>query len=122
MKVSLTLTLSGISLSTALILMFAVSGISQTGRMDQAAGTGVSNRGYDWLQFGGNPQHDNFNRKEHILSPSNVSGLKQIWQVALPEPPDSDPVYLSAAETVAGVHDAVFVVTKRAHLLAFEAH
>jgi len=82
----------------------------------------ISADGYDWLQFGGNPQHDNFNRKEHILSPSNVSGLKQLWQVSLPDPSDSEAVYLSAAKTVAGVRDTVFLVTKKARLMAFDAH
>jgi outer membrane protein assembly factor BamB/mono/diheme cytochrome c family protein len=79
-------------------------------------------RGYDWLQFGGNPQHDNFNRKEYLLGTSNVGGLKQLWQVSLPDPSDSEPVYLSDVETSAGVRDVVFVVTKRARLLAYDAH
>ena len=77
---------------------------------------------YDWLQFGGNPQHDNFNRKEYLLGTFNVGGLKQLWQVSFPDPSDSEPVYLSDVETSAGVRDIVFVVTKRARLLAYDAH
>src|SRR5258708_19908095 len=61
---------------------------------DGLAASSVSADGYDWLQFGGNPQHDNLNRKEHILSPSNVFALSQLWQASLPEPSDSEPEYL----------------------------
>jgi outer membrane protein assembly factor BamB/mono/diheme cytochrome c family protein len=106
--------------------MFAITAFSQTAPVQMATGpspsTALSERDYDWLQFGGDPEHNNFNQKEYILSPSSAAGLKQLWQVALPDPGDSAPVFLSAVRTKAGLRDVVFVVTQKAHLLAYDAH
>ena len=103
------------------LVAVAIAAFSQTTPVQLEITTSPT-RGYDWLQFGGNPEHNNFNQKEYILGPSNVADLKQLWQVPLPDPGDSAPVFLSAVKTNAGVRDVVFVVTQKAHLLAYDAH
>ena len=49
--------------------------------------------GYDWLQFGGDPQHSGVNSLETLISPSNVSSLHQAFQVHLPGIADGAPAY-----------------------------
>src|SRR5262245_25065010 len=39
---------------------------------------------YDWLQFGGSPQHLSHNGAETILTAANVSTLKRLYQISLP--------------------------------------
>jgi outer membrane protein assembly factor BamB len=77
---------------------------------------------YDWLQFGGDPQHSGNDAAETALTPANVSALVQKYQVALPATADGTPVFLEGVTTAAGVKDLLFVTTKDGHIIALDAH
>jgi hypothetical protein len=80
-----------------------------------------SARAYDWLQFGGDPQHSGNNPAETVLTPANVSGLVQKYQVLLPATPDSTPVFLESVTTPSGVKDLLFVSTRDGRIIALDA-
>ena len=80
-----------------------------------------SARAYDWLQFGGDPQHSGNNTAETVLTPANVSGLVQKYQVVLPAIADSTPVFLEGVTTPSGVKDLLFVTTKDGRIIALDA-
>jgi hypothetical protein len=77
--------------------------------------------GYDWLQFGGNPQHSGNNTSETILNPGNVSSLVSKYNAALPATADSTPVFLEAVTTPGGVKDLLFVTTRDGWIVAVDA-
>src|SRR5450631_2000389 len=76
---------------------------------------------YDWLQFGGNPQHSGNNTAEIILTPSNVASLVQKYQANLPATADGAPVFLEAVTTPSGVKNLLFVTTTDGRIIALDA-
>lgn len=76
---------------------------------------------YNWLDFGGNPQHDNFDRHEEILTKANVGRLKPLWSVNVGGMVDREPLYVHDLNTIAGKKDVVFVNTMQAQCAAFDA-
>src|SRR5262245_20882040 len=76
---------------------------------------------YDWLQFGGNPQHSGSNTQEAVLGPSNVGNLTLFFQVSLPAAADGAPVALSSVATPSGTRNLLFSTTKLGHILALDA-
>ncbi|HVZ74177.1 MAG TPA: malectin domain-containing carbohydrate-binding protein [Polyangia bacterium] len=76
----------------------------------------------DWLQFGGGPSHSGNNTQETQVSQSTVSGLKQLFQVSLPETAEGQPVVLTGVATSSGTHDVVFVTTRNGYLVAMDAY
>jgi len=81
-------------------------------------------RAYDWLQFEFNPEKTGNNTSESVVNTSNVSGLKLLFDIALPgaDNPDGAPVLLTGVTTPSGVKDLVFVQGEHGHLTAFDAH
>jgi len=77
-------------------------------------------RATNWLQYGGNPQKDNVNYAETSVTPSNVSGLKQVFSFTM-GPTDSVPVVLTGVTTTSGVQDLLFVTDKNGVLYAINA-
>jgi PQQ-like domain len=77
---------------------------------------------YDWLQFGGNPQHSGNNASEAALTPANVSALTSKFSASLPATADSTPVFLEAVSTPGGVTDILFVTTTNGWIVALDAH
>ncbi|HVN71217.1 MAG TPA: hypothetical protein VMU10_04265, partial [Desulfomonilia bacterium] len=75
----------------------------------------------DWLQFGGNQQHDNNNQEEKIITKDNASTLVPVFQVSLPGVADGCPVYLSNVSTVKGMRNLLFITTKQGHLISLDA-
>jgi len=76
---------------------------------------------YNWLDFGGNPQHDNFNRNEKIITGANVSRLKPLWSIPVGGMVDREPLYVHDLNTITGKKDVVFVNTKEGECAAFDA-
>jgi hypothetical protein len=70
---------------------------------------------YDWLQFGGNSQHDSANYVETIITPANVSQLTMQFHVKLPDVADGVPVYLSQSTVNSASHDVLFMTTRDGH-------
>lgn len=87
-----------------------------------SAGGARAATSYDWLQFGGDPQHDSSSTLESTITIDNVGQLRQQFAVTLPSVADDAPVYLSNAQTPAGVQDLVFVATRDGHVIALNAH
>jgi outer membrane protein assembly factor BamB len=77
---------------------------------------------YDWLQFGGNAQHNGFNTLETTITVNNVATLHRLFSVALPDIADGAPAYLSGAATPSGSKDLLFATTKDGHIVALDAH
>ncbi len=80
-------------------------------------------RAYDWLQFGGDPQHSGNNRAERIISPANVGRLALVFNVQLPVSSfaDGSPAYLSDVPTATGPRDVLFVTLLTGALAALDA-
>ncbi len=76
---------------------------------------------YNWLDFGGNPQHDNFDRNEAILTKANVARLVPLWSITVGNMVDREPLYVHDLNTIAGKKDVVFVNTKKGECAAFDA-
>src|SRR5437899_3254106 len=76
---------------------------------------------YNWLDFGSNPQHDNFDRDEKIISRANVGRLKPLWSITVGDWVDREPLYVHDLNTIAGKKDVVFVNTKKGECAAFDA-
>ena len=76
---------------------------------------------YDWLQFGGNPQHSGNNTAETILNPGNIASLVQKYQANLPAIADGAPVFLEAVTTPVGVKNLLFVTTRDGRIIALDA-
>ncbi|HEY2514661.1 MAG TPA: PQQ-binding-like beta-propeller repeat protein [Polyangiaceae bacterium] len=77
---------------------------------------------YDWLQFGGDPQHSGNDARETTISTGNVATLAKVFEVSLGAVADGAPAYLSSVATSAGTKDLLFLVTKSGQLLARDAH
>jgi hypothetical protein len=80
-----------------------------------------SAQAYDWLQFGGNPQHSGNNTAETILNPGNVAALIQRFQATLPAIADGTSVFLEAVNTPGGVRNLLFVTTQNGSIVALDA-
>jgi hypothetical protein len=76
---------------------------------------------YDWLQFGGNPQHSGNNTAETILNPGNIASLVQKYQANVPAIADGAPVFLEAVTTPAGVKHLLFVTTLDGRIIALDS-
>src|SRR5689334_21753201 len=78
---------------------------------------------YDWEQFDGSSQHSGNNTSETIINHTNVVGLQQAFQTALPsnDTADGAPVYLSNVVTTTGTVNTVFVTTRGGRLVALNA-
>jgi hypothetical protein len=76
---------------------------------------------YDWLQFGGNPQHSGNNTAETILNPGNIASLVQKYQANLPAIADGAPVFLEAVATPVGVKNLLFVGTLDGRIIALDS-
>jgi hypothetical protein len=75
---------------------------------------------YDWLQFGGDPQHSGRNVAETILTPANVATLGLKYQVTLPATVDGAPVFLESVSTPGGLKDLLFVTTTDGRIVAVD--
>lgn len=78
-------------------------------------------RSADWLQFGYDAAHSGNNPDETTLSRDNVAALSPWWFLGSSSHIDVAPVYLSGAQTVAGMLDLVFVVTEDGETYAIRA-
>jgi hypothetical protein len=76
---------------------------------------------YDWLQFGGDPQHSGRNTAETILTPANVGTLALKYQVPLAGLVDGAPVFLENVSTPGGVKNLLFVTTRDGQIIALDA-
>ena len=76
---------------------------------------------YDWMQFGGDARHTSNNTLESTITPSNVGGLKQVFQVKLPATVQSAPVVLTGVSTPSGTRDLVFVDSGSGDVVALDA-
>ena len=76
---------------------------------------------YDWLQFGGNPQHNGLNTSETILTPANIGTLTLKYQVTLAGNADGAPIFLQGVTTASGVKDLLFVTTRDGRIIALDA-
>jgi hypothetical protein len=72
---------------------------------------------YDWLQFGGDPQHSGRNVAETMLTPANVATLAVKYQVTLPGTVDGAPVFLENVSTPGGLKDLLFVTVSGNNLV-----
>lgn len=76
---------------------------------------------YDWLQFGGDPQHSGRNSAESTLTPANVGMLALAYQVTLPGSVDGAPVFLENIATPGGVKNLLFTTTTDGQIVALDA-
>lgn len=76
---------------------------------------------YDWLQFGGDPQHSGRNTSETILTPANVGALAVRYQVTLAGTADGAPVFLENVTTPGGAKNLLFVTTRDGRIIALDA-
>ena len=76
---------------------------------------------YDWLQFGGDPQHGSNNANEVTLSAANVVSLRKRFSVQLPAIAAGAPVILTDAATASGIRDLLFVATTSGDIMALDA-
>jgi len=76
---------------------------------------------YDWLQFGGDPQHSGRNVAETELTPANIATLALKYQVTLPATVDGAPVFLESVSTPGGIKDLLFVTTTDGRIVAVDA-
>jgi hypothetical protein len=81
----------------------------------------ASSQAYDWLQFNGDVQHSGNNTLETRLTPANVAGLQQLFQINLPAIADGAPAYLHGVQTAQGTKDLLFVTTKNGYIAALDA-
>ena len=77
---------------------------------------------YNWLQFGGGPQHTGSNAEEKLIDVGNVSHLKQLFQVSLATSIDGPLAYVSGVMTANGVKDVLYGATWAGGIIAFDAH
>jgi hypothetical protein len=77
---------------------------------------------YDWMQFGGGPNHSGNNTLEQTITTANVTGLKQLFQTSLPETIEGQPMVLTNVSTSAGTHDVAFMTTRNGYLVALDAY
>jgi outer membrane protein assembly factor BamB len=75
----------------------------------------------DWPQFAFDAGKSADNTAESTINLGNVSKLKQLFKVSLPDAPDGSPVLLSDVTTPKGVTDVVYVQGEHGHLIAMDA-
>jgi hypothetical protein len=76
---------------------------------------------YDWLQFGGDPQHSGNNALETTITKANVATLVQKYKLSIGGIADGAPVFLEGVSTSGGVKDLLFVSTTDGHITAIDA-
>src|SRR5947207_3407786 len=76
---------------------------------------------YDWVQFNFDAGHSGNNTQESAISPTNVAGLRLLYQIRLPVVADGAPAYLSGVTTATGARDLLFVTTRPGDLVALDA-
>ena len=81
----------------------------------------ASYQAYDWTQFNGDAQHSGTNTLETRLTPGNVAGLQQLFQVNLPGVADGAPVYLHGVQTAQVTKDLLFVTSRDGSIVALDA-
>ncbi len=74
----------------------------------------------DWLNFRGDSQFSGVQKREKVLTLSNVSGMKAIWTLKLNGAP-SPPVILGHWVTNRGTKELVFVSTSAGDVYAIDA-
>ncbi|HEX4457175.1 MAG TPA: PQQ-binding-like beta-propeller repeat protein, partial [Polyangia bacterium] len=103
----------------------AGGGGSTSTDMDGTTGddmTATAGGPYDWLQFGGSPQHASANTLETTLTAANVGTLKQLFQTTVPSYVDGAPVVAHGVTVKGATHDAVFVTTRPGDIVALDGH
>jgi hypothetical protein len=83
--------------------------------------TAAPARAYDWLQFGGDPQHSSRNSLETTITKANVAALTQKYSVSIGATADGAPVFLEGVSTSSGIKDLVFVTTTDGRIVAADA-
>ena len=78
-------------------------------------------RAYDWLQFGGDPQHSGDNALETTITKANVSTLAQKYSLSIGATADGAPVFLEGVATSNGIKDLLFVTTLDGRIIALDA-
>ena len=68
-----------LALALASITVFGTSSIAQS-PLGQSSATQSTPAVADWLTDGGDPQRTAWQKNEHILSVSNVKGMKLLWK------------------------------------------
>ncbi len=81
----------------------------------------TSAHAYDWLQFGGDPQHSGRNSLESTITKANVASLVQKYSVSIGATADGAPVFLEAVSTPGGIKDLLFVTTMDGRIIALDA-
>ncbi len=76
---------------------------------------------YDWPQFAYDAGKSANDTAETTVDLGNVSGLKPLFKVPLPDAPDGSPVFLSNVSTPKGVKDVVYVQGEHGRLIASDA-
>src|SRR5439155_6363511 len=76
--------------------------------------------GHDWLQFN-DPPDATIGVAQRSVTAANVSRLRVVWRMKLPELTDGSAVYLSSVETEWGMRDLVIVLTTSGRLVALDA-
>lgn len=71
--------------------------------------------GAEWLSF------DGVRLPRSIITTQNVSRLRQLWRVALPETADGSPVYVGGVQTRSVARDLLIVSTINGRVIAFDA-
>ena len=76
---------------------------------------------YDWLQFGGDPQHSGNNAWETTIGKANVTTLVQKYKLSIGGVADGAPVFLEGVSTTSGIKDLLFVTTTDGQITAIDA-
>lgn len=84
--------------------------------------TGDPTGNADWPVFGFDSTRTSVNPRETALNTRTVSGLRRVWQIALPDVADSSPVYLHGLKLPNGsTADVLYLTTKSGALVAVNA-
>lgn len=75
----------------------------------------------DWPSFGGGPLRQNYNPAETLLTSATVAGTTLHWHIDLGSPPATQPLFIEAVATSAGVHNEVFIATLAGTVLGINA-
>src|SRR5258708_21595040 len=75
----------------------------------------------DGPQFGFSSSHSGNNSQESLISTANVSTLQRFLHISLPDIADGAPAYLSAATTISGTANLLFLTTRDGHIIALNA-
>lgn len=106
----------------ALVLLIAGCGSGASTVRPNGTPTPAPPATTDWPRFGFDAARSGVNPNDAALSPTNVSGLRRLWQVALPNVADSSPMLLHAVRQPNGsTRDMLYVTTLDGRLLALDA-